>query len=1219
MQTTLLGLAIAIILAIVAALVAPLVIDWNRYRAPIEAEASRLTGLHVRVNGAIEARLLPTPVITVHDVEAGETGQKPQLRAGTLKLELELGSLLRGKVQATEVHLVAPQISIGLDRTGAFEWPLPMSSGRPVEIPAAHVSIEDGSVILADAASGARLLVQKLWFDGEGGGFVGPLAGKGTAFVGDERYDYRISASPLRAGGAKISLAIDPSDLPLTTAFDGILTFQHGVPQFDGTLALERPVGATLANGRRVVSDPWLITGAIRATPAAAALHDLAFRYGPQERAVQLSGSAEVTFGAQPRLTGKISAMQINVDRALAAPDVTNRPPLIVLRSFLPAFLAAVKLPLPAQIALSVDALTVGGTTLDSLSGGLQFDRDGWSLQSLRFHAPGLTNVTLSGRLRGTAQDFTFTGPATLASADAGVLLSWLDGQSRERNSGDARTLNARGEVTIASDRISIDGLMAMLDRESLQGRLDYRWPLGHRPARLDAELRAAELDVDALAALGRSALGDRFALPQEARLTLDIGTARYAGVAAHAVSARIAFDAGRLRIDRLSVGDLAGAKLDISGRIDELSSQPRGQMILDLDASALDGLSDIVAKLAPQVAPAVRRLAGRLAPAKIHAVLKVGPAGASGSTAVLSVSGNLATMRVAIDGKASGEPAHLGSAAVQIDGRIDADDGTALVTLLGLDQVLAVDQLPGRIVLAAAGPLNGDLHVDAKVETSGFGSQLAGTLRFTGAGGPCARLQLQAAAGDLRPLQQALAGQPGAGLAVSGHAALAVDGGKLSFSDIAATVGASSVRGRVAVDWTNPIVIHGDIAADQADIGALAALLFGLPRDAQGIGAQWSQRPIGAGAFAAIEGAVAFKFARANLAPTLAVDDLAGVAHFHSSAISVDNIDGSFAGGRVTGTLALQRNADGLAVHAAFDLGDVAAAAVLGPALNVSGGRLTVTLASDGFGTSPAALIGSLHGSGTAILKDAQFAGLDAGVFAAAMRAAGRGGPIDMGKVQAAVNASLASGHLGVPLGEATLAVASGTVDLNEVTLQASGGAQLALGGAIDLDHAAINARMTLSEAPPANALITMRPELSINVQGALAAPQRTLDMAALRSWLTLSAAELQTRLIESIEANRRTGMAGQSGHAGSPDVPIVPSGSIVESAVPPRLLSAPAPGARGLERLQEPAPGAGAAPSGSGAGAGASGTAATTPTGLGARLRALIRPGTPNIPSTE
>ena len=109
MQTTLLGLAIAIILALVSALVAPLVVDWSRYRASFEQEASLLVGLPVRVNGAIDARILPTPRIALRDVEVGQAGRPPQVRAATVELELGLGSLLRGEVRATELHLVAPQ------------------------------------------------------------------------------------------------------------------------------------------------------------------------------------------------------------------------------------------------------------------------------------------------------------------------------------------------------------------------------------------------------------------------------------------------------------------------------------------------------------------------------------------------------------------------------------------------------------------------------------------------------------------------------------------------------------------------------------------------------------------------------------------------------------------------------------------------------------------------------------------------------------------------------------------------------------------------------------------------------------------------------------------------------------------------------------------------------------------------------------------------------
>ena len=61
MQTTLLGLAIAFILALIAALVGPYFIDWNRFRPQFEAEASKVVGAPVRVAGALDARLLPTP------------------------------------------------------------------------------------------------------------------------------------------------------------------------------------------------------------------------------------------------------------------------------------------------------------------------------------------------------------------------------------------------------------------------------------------------------------------------------------------------------------------------------------------------------------------------------------------------------------------------------------------------------------------------------------------------------------------------------------------------------------------------------------------------------------------------------------------------------------------------------------------------------------------------------------------------------------------------------------------------------------------------------------------------------------------------------------------------------------------------------------------------------------------------------------------------------
>src|SRR5512147_3207865 len=92
LQTTLLGLAIAIILALLAALVGPLLIDWGGHRSLFEAEASRLIGVEVRVTGAIDARLLPSPQIMLHEIEVGSGSDK--IRATSLGIEFALGSLM---------------------------------------------------------------------------------------------------------------------------------------------------------------------------------------------------------------------------------------------------------------------------------------------------------------------------------------------------------------------------------------------------------------------------------------------------------------------------------------------------------------------------------------------------------------------------------------------------------------------------------------------------------------------------------------------------------------------------------------------------------------------------------------------------------------------------------------------------------------------------------------------------------------------------------------------------------------------------------------------------------------------------------------------------------------------------------------------------------------------------------------------------------------------
>lgn len=1178
MQTTLLGLAIAIILALVSALVAPLVIDWNRYRGAFEQEAGRLVGATVRINGTINARILPTPRIELHNVEVGEAGRQTEVRAGTIELELGLGPLIRGEVRATELRLVAPQISIGLDRSGAIDWSAAAASFRPDALTISRLTIEDGSVTLSDAGSGSHLVLQKLWFNGDIRSFIGPFHGEGAFVVGDELYGYRITGGEFSPdAGLKIRLAVEPSNHPLTTEIEGTVKFDQAVPQFDGTLSAARPVGATLALGERVMSDPWRLTGKVHATPASASLQELALQYGPDERAVNLTGKAELTFGARPHLDGKLSARQVDVDRALAAPDVTHRPPFLLIKSFAEAFVATVKPPLPVAVEVGVDAVTVGGTTLQSVRGNVGFDGKGWSLNDFAFRAPGYTEISFSGHLDNGRRGLSFNGPAKIVSTDLKALMAWLEGR-REPPAGPSETFTARGAVSIASDRFAVDRFSAKLEQEEVEGRLAYTWATPHRPATMDGELHAATLNVDALTAFARAALSDSaLEVPHQVALVLDVGKATFAGVDALKVNARVKFDAGIFHIDRLSIGDLGGAAVEASGRIDELSSQPRGRLTLDVDAITLAGVSNIAGRLLPQAAAALRSFADRLAPAKIHGVLTVDRAAASGTIAKLDLNGTVGALRLSLDGQATGDPARPATAAVRLASRFDSDDGGAIVHLLGLDRVFAVDQLPGQMTVSANGALNGDLHINGLAAAGGFSAAVDGMLHLAGDQAPSGNLQLKLLAADPRPLHRAVTGQPGAAIPVSASAIVGIAGADLAVTDVVVNIGKSSVRGRLDLKVANPLGIGGSIEANDADATAVLAMLLGLPAAAGDSSAIWSPDAVGIGAFDAMNGAVTFKVERAALSPTLVVRGLNGVIRFQPPAIALTRLDGRLAGGHLTGDMKFRRDAEEFALQGHVELTDARAAALLAPLdRSAVDGLLTVKLQADSLGKNPESLIGALHGGGTITLKDGRFSGIDSAAFPAAILAADQSGLIETAKIQSVVTAAIANGHFAVPQGDAQVTITGGQVHLTNALIRVPSGDTLSLDGIVDLNKLAIDAHMTLSGQPAPNALIPIRPEFTVTFKGALAAPARTVDVSALVGWLTLRATELQTRRLESVEANRRNDVLGPVVRPASPALRFIPKGTALETTDHANAAAGIEPGARAFDRLRSEAPSA-------------------------------------------
>jgi large subunit ribosomal protein L24 len=1126
LQATLLGLSVAIILALVAALVGPHFVDWTQYRTSIESEATKLAGLPVRISGPIDVRILPTPTLSLGRVEIGSVAQ-PQAKAREVYAELALGSLMRGSVRASELRVVGPEVSLTVAANGRVEFPAVRAGFDPDQFLIDKIAVEDGRVAFSDGASGTSVSLEGFWFKGDLRSLLGPAKGEGGFISEGERFGYRLATSRLgEDGSVKLRLGIDPSDRPLAIEADGSLKLEDNSPRFDGSLTLARLAAVGGASGRGTVAVPWRASAKVKAAPTHALFEQLEYSYGPEERALKLTGTAEFRFGKTPRFESVLSARQADLDRALALPDASSRLPLAALKAFIEPFASTYRPQFPVRVGIGVDAVTLAGGTLQNVRGDLKLDNDGWDIETLEFRAPGFAQVRLSGRVAAVQQGVTFKGPAQIEASDPNAFLAWLEGRAdaAPRQMG---VLRASGDVTVGAQSFAVDRLKFEFDRRTIEGRFAYAAD-GARP-RLDAELKAGELDVDGVLAFGRAALeGSAIERPREIALTVDIGRATLAGVDVKGISGTFKLDPAGITFDKVRIADLADAAFNLNGRMEGALEAPRGTVTFDVDARGLDGTVAVLEKYLPEAAAPLRHAATRIVPLKAHATLGIEPESPTDPRGIskvkLALEGSAGALRMKIGAEAAGDVGALMLPVFRFDGQVSATDGTALTALLGLDRALMVDKRAGTLTIAVRSAAGSDARVDARLNAGGLAASANGTARLFQSSGFASALDVTLQAADASPLRRGATAQPPALLPVAVRAKLNASANELALENISGVVGGSPVRGKLKLGLGANKRIDGQIDADAVDVPALIAIAAGMPRTASRADAPvWAGEPFGESALGDVAGRVEFTASRASFAADLVARQLRGAVRLAPGEIAIEDVEGTLAGGRASGQLMLRRSADGLAVRARIALtGGDAAALLPGEGRSVVNGRIGLQAEIEGNGLSPASLIGSLNGSGTITLEDAQISGLDPKAFNAAIRAVDQGLAVDAPRIRDIVATVLDGGRLAVPRLDAAVTINAGQARIAQTTVLGQG-ADLGLSASADLADASIDARLTLSGPTISDGSSSIRPEILVALKGPYAAPKRIVDVSALSGWLMLRSVERQSKQINAIEAERR------------------------------------------------------------------------------------------------
>jgi hypothetical protein len=1108
-QTTLLGLSIAFIIALLAALIGPYFIDWNQFRPQFEAEATRVVGAPVRVRGELDARLLPTPSLRLRSVAVGGANDLGKVRADKLDVEFSLSSLMRGEWRATELSVDGMAIDLGLDSQGRIDWPASAGRFNLGTLAIDRVNLT-GRVALHDAASRGTLELNDITFSGDVRSLAGAVRGDGSFMLSGSRYPFRISSGQSAdASGTRVHLNIDPGALAFSADLDGVLNFDARAPRFEGAMVLGAPTGRKTSG--EVPLTPWRISAKIKVDPSVARLEQVETSYGPEESALKLAGQADLRFGASPLLHAVLSARQLDADRFFAR-DNSSAGPIRLLPALRALTAGIPRLPIPAEIEFSSEQIMLAGRPVQNLHAELHTDSRSWTVDRLDFRAPGTTRVEVSSTTARTGPSGGITGAVGVESSDPDTLVAWLQGRS-EVIYRSQKPLRLRGDVSVAPGRVAIEAMQAEIDGGAVEGRIAVSTePAGG--SRLDATLKAERLDLDAASALARSLAGPRGEWPDEAQLSLDIERAISAGRELHPLMATLSYGPNMVSLDRLKIGESGGVMLEGGGHYDRVDLS--GKLEFGSTAASVGQISELVTPFAPSLAPRLAALGPETGPLHIKLSLDLATQKAAGAPVV---AGRLdldapdfkghatVTAQPSLDALRGGDLDALGRTEFSVESQLASERGPALLALLGLDRAIGTGDGPAQFEGSVTGVWQAPLRLSAKLSGIGLDAEAQGTAE-PWAEDVKASINLRVRKAGFAPLFDL---KPTNALAqnVSLSSRVSLAGGRLSFDDIDGAISGSRLRGRVALTLGRERNVEGEIGLDALEVAPAFALALGAAgHDAAD--------PLGAGLLKGWQGRLAFQALRAMLPGGAELRPLSGIVRSDGQSLSLDGLKGRIGGGEVLANVDARQGAEGLAVNARVQLSGVDGAALRYRALAMPTGRVSMQMTLSSQGRSASALAGALSGSGTVTLESADIAGLDPRAFDTAIRASDSGEATDDARLRQIVEPVLSAGALSVKSAQIPFNIRDGRLRVGATALDAKDARAIVSGGYdIPADQADIRAVL----ASTATAQGTSRPEIQLFAAGSPDALARTVDVAALSSWLAVRAIDRETRRLDSIE----------------------------------------------------------------------------------------------------
>lgn len=579
------GLLVALLFA---ALVGPSLVDWNKFRAEIEAQASQATGRQVRIAGDIDFRILPAPQMTLNRVRVGHIAQTSALPSDphfasfdAINAEVALAPLLSGDIKVTSVDIVRPQINLEILPDGTPNWRgIDIAERIPengmfslASISLDRARFEDATINYRNRANGRRWTARQASGEIVASSLLGPMRADVEMVFSGVPVVARLGLGAF--GGQKafqVTVDVEAKSYPAQFLFSGVATEFSLAARLDGNGRLR--IGKSKQGGDTA---PLRVDAGMVVNARRADLRNLTV----SANGSTLTGTGQARWDGRPRFTLDLAAESFSLDPLLDQFIPEGEAGEVSLADRLLA------LPVPkdmdGRLKLAAKTLLVHDVPLREVELDAVLKDGTFELNRAAAELGGATEVELSGKASNTDEGMRFIGNGEVRSGNVAALASWLspdmNGETAARPGAPSRPFAARSRFDLRAGHYLFNGVELAyarnLSEPGLRGKLSSEKLDGRPLIRTDLEI--GQFDFDPLIALLPEG-GDPYAWfdARDIALTLKADEMVIFGQAMKGADAEMSLRSGRLAISRFNVADISGAALALTGDLDGVTAGTR-------------------------------------------------------------------------------------------------------------------------------------------------------------------------------------------------------------------------------------------------------------------------------------------------------------------------------------------------------------------------------------------------------------------------------------------------------------------------------------------------------------------------------------------------------------------------------------------------------------------------------------------------------------------